>query len=67
MPKGNWRPNAEKCAVVAVREAEKAKKSGTFGVGGLLVDNDRSAIIKIIQNKVIQDGSVNNPTAHVER
>lgn len=57
---------AERCAGIAVREAEKAKSSGTFGVGGLLVDGSGS-IVKIMQNRVIRNHSVHDPTAHVER
>jgi cytosine deaminase len=65
--RGNQRPDAEKCAEIAVREAEKAKSSGTFGVGGLLIDNNTGAIIKVIRNRVIENLSVCDPTAHVER
>ncbi|MEW6603647.1 MAG: hypothetical protein AB1351_03025 [Thermoproteota archaeon] len=60
-------PDAEKCAGIAVREAEKAKSSGTFGVGDLLIDNNSGAIIKVIRNRVIENCSVRDPTAHVER
>ena len=57
---------ASRLAEIAVREAEKSKNNGTFGVGGLLVD-DRGAIVKVIGNRVIHNGSVHDPTAHVER
>lgn len=65
--KGNQQPDAEKCAKIAVREAEKAQSSGTFGVGGLLINNNTGAIIKVIRNRVIENHSVRDPTAHVER
>ncbi|HEX7033959.1 MAG TPA: nucleoside deaminase [Nitrososphaera sp.] len=58
---------AEKCVEIAVREAEKARISGTFGVGGLLIDNNTGTIVKVIRNRVIQNCSVRDPTAHVER
>lgn len=67
MARGSQRPDAEKCAEIAVREAEKAKSSGTFGVGGLLIDNNSGAMIKVIRNGVIENCSVRDPTAHVER
>lgn len=60
-------PGAEECAEIAVREAEKARSSGTFGVGGLLIDNNRRKIVKVIRNRVIQNCSVRDPTAHVEK
>lgn len=64
MPKS--RLAAGRLAEIAVREAEKSKRNGTFGVGGLLVD-DRGAIVKVIGNSVIKNGPVHDPTAHVER
>ena len=64
MPKS--RLAAGRFAEIAVKEAEKSKRNGTFGVGGLLVD-DSGAIVKIIGNRVIKNGSVRDPTAHVER
>jgi tRNA(Arg) A34 adenosine deaminase TadA len=57
---------AEKYAEIAVKEAERARDMGTFGVGGLLAGND-GAIYKTIRNRVIREGSVHDPTAHVER
>jgi tRNA(Arg) A34 adenosine deaminase TadA len=66
--RGSLQPTtAEKCAEIAVIEAEKAKSSGTFGVGGLLIENDSRAIVKVIRNRVIRNNSVHDPTAHVER
>jgi tRNA(Arg) A34 adenosine deaminase TadA len=58
---------AEKYVNIAVRQAERARDAGTFGVGGLLVGNDDGAIYKTIRNQVIKNGSVHDPTAHVER
>ena len=57
---------AEKYAEISVKEAERARGMRMFGVGGLLVGND-GAIYKKIVNRVIQGGSVHDPTAHVER
>lgn len=57
---------AEKYAEIAVKEAERARDMGTFGVGGLLAGND-GTIYKTIGNRVIRDGSVHDPSAHVER
>lgn len=66
MPKSIRQLAADKYAGIAVNEAENAKNDGTFGVGGLLID-DRGAIRKVVRNRVIQNSSVHDPTAHVER
>ncbi len=61
---------AEKCARIAVEEAEKAAAKGTFGVGGLLIENSTGRVLKKMQNRVIAAGSttiVADPTAHVEK
>lgn len=65
MPEGG-RLDAEKHAEIAVKHAERAKDAGAFGVGGLLIGNDGSTY-KAIGNRVIKDGSVIDPTAHIER
>ncbi len=51
---------------LAVERAEAAHDGGTFGVGGVLADKD-GRVVKSFQNRVIEDGIVSNPTAHVER
>lgn len=51
---------------ISVKLAEQACKEGTFGVGGLLVTQD-GRIIKTFKNKVIVNGIVHDPSAHVER
>lgn len=67
MARGKRGLDPEKWAEIAVREAEKARRNGTFGVGGLLMDNNSGKIAKVIRNRVIQNCSVHDPTAHVER
>lgn len=66
MPKSIRQLAADKYAGIAVNEAENANNDGTFGVGGLLID-DRGTIRKVVRNRVIQNSSVHDPTAHVER
>ncbi len=46
--------------------AEAANRSGTFGVGGLLIDQ-RGGILHEVSNRVLVDGRINDPTAHGER
>jgi cytosine deaminase len=60
---------AEKCARIAAEEAEKAAASGTFGVGGLLVENNSGKVLKKATNKVViaVGDRVRDPTAHVEK
>lgn len=58
---------AEKAATIAVEQAELASKEGTFGVGGLLIDNASGKVLAIARNHVIQEGKLVDPTGHVER
>lgn len=58
--------NIEKVARKVVKLAQKANALGTFGVGGVLV-NDAGRIYHEALNRVVFDGVVNDPTAHVER
>lgn len=58
---------AEKCARIATSEAEKAAARGTFGVGGLLIDNRTGKVLKRASNKVIVEMTDIDPTAHVEK
>jgi tRNA(Arg) A34 adenosine deaminase TadA len=46
--------------------AGNANCSGTFGVGGMLVDR-HGVILKRVQNNVIENGRTVDPTNHVER
>ncbi len=51
----------------AVTLAETAGSKGTFAVGGVLVNKRTGRIIKHMENSVVRDGIVYDPTAHVER
>lgn len=51
---------------IAAIKAVAAKTQGTFGVGGLLLDSQGN-VLKSLQNKVVRDGLVFDPTAHGER
>lgn len=53
-------------AARAVALAEDAERTGTFGVGGFLADRN-GRILKEARNGVVVDGTVVDPTAHVER
>ena len=51
---------------IAASQAIAAKAQGTFGVGGLLLD-DAGNVLKALQNNVVRDGLIFDPTAHGER
>lgn len=51
---------------LAASQAIAAKSQGTFGVGGLLLDQD-GYVLKALQNNVVCDGLIFDPTAHGER
>jgi tRNA(Arg) A34 adenosine deaminase TadA len=51
---------------MAASQAIAAKTQGTFGVGGLLLDA-RGNVLKALQNNVVCDGLIFDPTAHGER
>jgi cytosine deaminase len=57
---------AEKCARIATEGAEKAAARGTFGVGGLLIENSTGRVLKKALNRVISENAI-DPTAHVEK
>lgn len=70
--------NAEEAAALALAMAEEANRQGTFGVGGLIIDNATGRVIKTMHNRVLQPlgaglGKLSNtpytsdPTAHGER
>lgn len=51
---------------LAASEAVTAKSQGTFGVGGVLLDQHGN-VLKSLHNMVAKDGHVFDPTAHGER
>ncbi len=51
---------------MAASQAIAAKTQGTFGVGGVLLD-ERGNVLKALQNNVVRDGLIFDPTAHGER
>lgn len=52
--------------VLAAYEAIAAKTQGTFGVGGVMLDG-QGEVLKALQNNVVRDGLIFDPTAHGER
>lgn len=57
---------AEEAARLAVELAEGAARSGTFGVGGLLL-HASGRILRREHNRVVEAGAIADPTAHAER
>ena len=53
-------------AIRAMDQAREASSSGTFGVGGILLDTDGNVICEM-HNQVIEGSRINDPTAHGER
>lgn len=51
---------------MAASQAIAAKSQGTFGVGGVLLDGHGN-VLKALQNNVVRDGLIFDPTAHGER
>lgn len=51
---------------LAASEAVAAKTAGTFGVGGVLLDQ-QGRVLKSLHNNVVKGGLVFDPTAHGER
>lgn len=69
--------NAEEAASIALAMASSASSDGTYGVGGVIIENSTGKVIKAMQNRVVQPlgnniGSMSNraytndPTAHGE-
>lgn len=58
--------DVQAAVAIAANEAVAAKTQGTFGVGGLLLDSHGN-VLKSLQNNVVRDGLVFDPTAHGER
>ena len=57
---------ADQAARLVASLAEEAGRGGTFGIGGALIDRSGTIYAEAV-NAVISDGSVRDPTAHVER
>jgi tRNA(Arg) A34 adenosine deaminase TadA len=58
--------DVQAAVAIAASEAIAAKAQGTFGVGGLLLDQHGN-VLKSLQNNVVRDGLIFDPTAHGER
>jgi cytosine deaminase len=58
--------DVQAAVAIAAAEAIAAKTQGTFGVGGLLLDQYGN-VLKSLQNNVVRDGLIFDPTAHGER
>lgn len=58
--------DVQAAVAIAAREAIAGKAQGTFAVGGVLLDQHGN-VLKAIQNNVVRDGLIFDPTAHGER
>lgn len=58
--------DVQAAVAIAASEAIAAKSQGTFGVGGVLLDQFGN-VLKSVPNNVVRDGLVFDPTAHGER
>ncbi|NHZ79596.1 nucleoside deaminase [Massilia sp. CCM 8695] len=58
--------DVQAAVALAAIEAIAAKTQGTFGVGGVLLDQHGN-VLKSLQNNVVRDGLIFDPTAHGER
>ncbi|HWE00946.1 MAG TPA: nucleoside deaminase [Tepidisphaeraceae bacterium] len=58
---------AQRAASIAVEQAEIAFQSGTFGVGGLMIDNETTNVLALARNQVFANRQIVDPTGHVER
>ncbi len=58
--------DVQAAVAIAANEAIAAKAQGTFGVGGLLLDQYGN-VLKSLQNNVVREGLIFDPTAHGER
>lgn len=58
--------DVQAAVALAASEAVAAKTQGTFGVGGVLLDQHGN-VLKSLHNMVIKGGLVFDPTAHGER
>jgi tRNA(Arg) A34 adenosine deaminase TadA len=58
--------DVQAAVAVAAGEAIAARSQGSFGVGGVLLDQHGN-VLKSLQNNVVRDGLIFDPTAHGER
>ncbi len=58
--------DVQAAVVLAATQAIAARSQGTFGVGGVLLDA-RGNVLKALQNNVVREGLIFDPTAHGER
>ena len=58
--------DVQAAVAIAAAEAIAAKTQGTFGVGGLMLDQHGN-VLQSLHNNVIKDGLIFDPTAHGER
>lgn len=58
--------DVQTAVAIAASEAIAAKTQGTFGVGGVMLDQN-GTVLKSLHNNVIKHGLIYDPTAHGER
>lgn len=58
--------DVQAAVAIAASEAIAARTQGTFGVGGLMLDQYGN-VLQSLHNNVIKDGLIFDPTAHGER
>ncbi|MTV37255.1 nucleoside deaminase [Duganella radicis] len=58
--------DVQAAVAIAAAEAIAAKTQGTFGVGGLMLDQHGN-VLQSLHNNVVKDGLIFDPTAHGER
>jgi tRNA(Arg) A34 adenosine deaminase TadA len=58
--------DVQTAVALAATQAIAARSQGTFGVGGVLLDA-RGNVLKALQNNVVREGLIFDPTAHGER
>jgi cytosine deaminase len=58
--------DVQAAVAIAAAEAIAAKTQGTFGVGGLMLDQHGN-VLQSLHNNVVKDGLIYDPTAHGER
>jgi cytosine deaminase len=58
--------DVQAAVAIAAAEAIAARTQGTFGVGGLMLDQHGN-VLQSLHNNVIKDGLIFDPTAHGER
>ncbi|HEY5800228.1 MAG TPA: nucleoside deaminase, partial [Burkholderiaceae bacterium] len=58
--------DVQAAVAIAAGQAVAAKCAGTFGVGGVMLDAQGN-VLQTMQNRVVEDGMLLDPTAHRER